>query len=540
MSRPIGNRLDRRTFLRGAGTALAVPMLSSLLPRKAAAQALVAPKRLIIVFHEHGRVVGNGLQCDSQQRCISPYDNGGSQPPLTVQDLWSPGTVTGPLPTNASGTTLNTLPPSTMLAALAPIVNEIVTLDGVDNILRHACTQGMNATDGHNCPGVTALTGVLPSSDGQTAGGASIDYIAGLRLRANAAMAPTYLLAADSGLFYGNVNWFWGPNGSPPSVANPDCDPATAMNTLFANFNAPPPPPTPTLQQILAQNRVSLLDGVLPAFAALRAKVNATDQATLDNHAQFIRDLETSLGTASGGQPTQACSPPNPSSIPNWQTGNTSEGAKDNITTPIVMNLAVQALACDITRSIAINFSADSPTFPWAFPNGSPFSSTDNSLGWHTQIHSTGFLSDASAPGLKTGFNFYGQMFTQLVQLLASTPDIDGSRMLDNTLVVWASPMGYGSSHACFNVPIVMAGMKSAFPKGQGRHVVCNRNSLNDLWAEVLRMLGGTDATFGATGTLGSFPGAASTNCSLAYCQDYGYPGFITADTPIQMGPIDL
>src|SRR5579864_5852917 len=104
-------------------------------------------------------------------------------------------------------------------------------------------------------------------------------------------------------------------------------------------------------------------------------------------------------------------------------------------------------------------------------------------------------------------------MFTLLVQSLAKTQDLDGSRMLDNTLIVWVSPLGYGN-HQTFNIPVVLAGGKNlpgAFPKGQGRHVVCaNRNSLGDLWAQVLRMFGGSDMTYGATGTLQSYAG--STN----------------------------
>ena len=69
------------------------------------------------------------------------------------------------------------------------------------------------------------------------------------------------------------------------------------------------------------------------------------------------------------------------------------------------------------------------------------------------------------------------------------------------------SDLGYGSGHYCYNYPVVLAGMKSAFPKGQGRHVVGQVNSLGDLYAQVLRMLGGTDATFGSTGTLSSAVG---------------------------------
>ncbi|HVN32115.1 MAG TPA: hypothetical protein VMT45_09005, partial [Thermoanaerobaculaceae bacterium] len=129
----------------------------------------------------------------------------------------------------------------------------------------------------------------------------------------------------------------------------------------------------------------------------------------------------------------------------------------------------------------------------------------------------------------------YSKYFTKLIQRLAAIRESDGSRMLDNTLVVWVSDLGYGSGHYCYNYPVVLAGMKGAFPKGQGRHVVGQVNSLGDLYAQVLRMLGGSDTTFGSTGTLSTAVGA-STNL----LPQMGRPGLINKDTPLHFGPLDL
>ena len=50
----------------------------------------------------------------------------------------------------------------------------------------------------------------------------------------------------------------------------------------------------------------------------------------------------------------------------------------------------------------------------------------------------------------------------------------------------------------------MLAGLKSAFPAGQGRHLKSERRSLGDLFAQALRMLElGDDMTYGASGTLG-------------------------------------
>jgi hypothetical protein len=117
---------------------------------------------------------------------------------------------------------------------------------------------------------------------------------------------------------------------------------------------------------------------------------------------------------------------------------------------------------------------------------------------------------------------------------MAAIRESDGSRLLDNTLVVWVSDLGYGSGHYCYNYPVLLAGMKRAFPKGQGRHVVGQVNSLGDLYAQVLRMLGGSDTTFGSTGTLSSAAG------SINYMSQFGRSGLINKDTPLHFGPLDL
>ena len=145
--------------------------------------------------------------------------------------------------------------------------------------------------------------------------------------------------------------------------------------------------------------------------------------------------------------------------------------------------------------------------------------------------------SDAPSPAsLTKAFGFYAKYFTKLIQRLAAVQDTDGSRLLDNTLVVWVSDLGYGSGHYCWNYPVVLAGLKSAFSKGQGRHVVGQVNSLGDLYAQVLRLLGGNDTSFGSTGTLSSAVGTASFN----FYPQMGRPGLITKDTPLHFGALDL
>lgn len=500
---------SRRSFLTGVGgSMLALPLLESIGPRRAFADP-VAPKRFILFRHNHGRVIGNGLTRSG-----------------VVQDLWSPRATTGALPAGMSP----------LLAPLDAVRNEIVTIDGIDNVVRHGGS-GQSAIDGHHFPTLTSLTCVLPRGD-SSGGGPSIDYVIGDRLRANAAMPASIIVNADSG----NCSLsgtYWGQNGTPPTYANPCGDPADAIRMLFQNVTPSGPPPTPTLTDRLHNRRRSALDRVLADFEVMKQRVSVRDRQRLDQHATFIRSLETRLSSSNMSNPTQGCQPLNPNDVPARASEYSYSAANDDISVPIIVESVVQALACDVTRSIGFDFGSDVPTFDWLYPQGSPFLGTN----WHASIHGAPELSDQPVPELRPTLQFFASTFAALVQRLAAVTDVDGRRMLDNTLILWVSDLGYGATHACFNIPVVLAGMGSAFPQGQGRHLaIPGRASLGDLYAQVLRMFGGTDMSFGATGTLASLVGSRNhqENCNENFCSSMGFPGYITPDTPLHSGPLNL
>ncbi len=501
-------RIGRRLFLQGSGGLVALPLLEALLPARA--HAATAPKRFILMTHHHGRLIGNGK-----------VSNG------VMQDAWSPLTATGALPAAMSP----------LLAPLAAIRDEVVTLDRVDNLVRHLAT-GTGANDGHQWAIDTYLTQRPPVADGKL-GGPSIDHIVGERLRASTAMPASMMIDMNSGngAF---IEGFAGANATAPNCLNPNGSPRTAVTRLFQNVQpGGAPPQTPSARDRLVKARGAVLGGVAEDFAAVRGKVGATDKARLDQHLDFLSDTRARLGVTQPTMTPAACQPMAASDVPAIVEQYSYSSAHDDVAAPVLIDAVVRALVCDVSRSIALNFASDVPTFDWLYPGGTPFSSEV----WHAQIHSSGGLSGAAPTNVKPTAVWYAQMFTQLVQKLAATTDVDGQRMLDNTLVLWVSDLGYGSSHGCFNVPVVMAGLKSAFSKGQGRHVVpAQRASLADVYAQVLRMFGGGDMTFGVTGTLASVAGTRAQSCDggTTWCSDYGFPGHVGPDTPLHLGPLDL
>jgi len=493
-------RIDRRRFLVGsAGALLTLPMLEWYAPRSAFAQAVSAPKRLIVMLHSNGRTAGNG------------HDG---------QDNWSPGSKTGPLP--ATGDI------SPMLASLGEIRNEIVTIDGVDNLVRHMTGD----SDGHYSAEVTCVTCVLPKRD-KTGGGPSIDYVAGERLRATPSQRAAVLFPASpmsEEFVYESSQQFYGANGTEPARVH--SNPAKSLIELFGSAPTPnQPPATKTLHDRLVARRGSILDAVAKDYTALSQRVSAADRTRLEQHAAFIRNIETRLSGAGGGIVAQSCARPDPTKIPPFDPEDARRGQLDALITPHTIENLVMALACDVTRVGTLHFQLDDYTFPSEFTGASPLGGQEN---WHALIHNTPSLSDEPQPDLTRGFQFFGKMFTLLVKRLSEVVDVDGRRLLDNTLVMWVSDLGYGSAHFDFNNPVILAGMKDAFVNGQGRHLVTPRRSLGDLYAQVLRMLGGTDTTFGLTGKLGD-SGVSDLNAGSGFSESY-----IKPTLGLHLGTLDL
>jgi hypothetical protein len=500
-------RIDRRRFLTGAaGSVLALPMLEATMPRLAFGQGAAPPKRLVVILHPHGRWVGNGTKTGA-----------------ATQDNWSPLQQTGPYPATGN------LSPA--LASLSEMRKELVTIDGVDNLVRHMVSD----PDGHKPASLTCLTCARPTST-MKGGGPSIDFVAGERLRASGAQQSALVFpesAMDFPWRYAGTE-FYRANGTPPTLV--ESNPAQAIQDLFGSLTmSTTPPPKPTLHDRLVSRRPSILDAVAKSYVALEKGVSAADRDRLAQHANFIQTLETRLGGGGGTALAKGCAKPDASLIPKYDPAANQRCDLDGQVTPWIIENLVMSLACDVTRVASLHFSNNNdPTYSSEFTGTSPFAGGNNH---HAMVHDTPQLSATNAAPLTQAFQFHDKMALRLIKRLSEVTDTDGSRLLDNTLVLWVGDMGYGATHAVFNVPVVMAGMKSAFPKGQGRHVVLpQRHSLGDLYAQVLRMLGGSDMTFGATGKIGD-SGLSGDKGLNTYA---GYPGYITGNVPLHSGPLDL
>ena len=499
-----GGRLDRRHFLLGAGgAALALPMLREFAPKTARGGGEVtAPKRIVIVHHFHGRMTGG-----------SPAGN-------VVTDNWSPSQSTGPLP--ATGDI------SPLLAAIGSVRDRIVTLDGIDDLVRHMTGD----PDGHRPANLTALTCVPPSSQ-YTAGGPSFDYAAGVLLRASESQRASIVFPASASDPSRYTTYpFYGTNGTPAYAVSPS--PLEALVEVFGPPMPAEPPPTKTLRDRLVGRRKSILDGVATEYTALSKSVSPSDRLQLERHADYIRMLETHLG----GTLAADCMRPSEASIPGYNLADNPNGALDAQITPWQIENLVMSLACDVTRVAALHFfqTDNHSTFPSAFDGNSPIAPEQ----LHTMIHESANPDSSSAQIIRQGFGEIGMLYTRLIERLAEVIDLDGNPLLDNTLVIWLSELGYGG-HLNFNIPVVLAGLPAAFSEPQGRHVVLpQRHSMGDLFTKALDMVGVPNTTFGFQGRVGDTGVSQGDIASWAGFGGSTGEAYVTLDRSLHNGPFEI
>lgn len=169
---------------------------------------------------------------------------------------------------------------------------------------------------------------------------------------------------------------------------------------------------------------------------------------------------------------------------PNAPTEINAETAIDRVS-----DLAAAALGCGLTRIVSVQTRIadnDNSLYPWV--------GLDTG-GHHTLSHDSGAAAQAS---LSQVYRWYAGRFAHLLDQLANTPDVDGTSVLDNTLVIWGSELGQAWDHNIDNVPFVLAGGAAGKLSG-GRYLTVNSPRQNRLLVSACHAMGMADVeTFGS------------------------------------------
>ncbi|QDT75430.1 DUF1552 domain-containing protein [Lacipirellula limnantheis] len=433
--------LQRRTFLRGLGAALAVPFMESALPRSAWASAANAgkpPLRMAFLF----------------------IPNGAHMPD------WTPATE-GP----------GFILPRT-LEPLAGVQQKIQVLSG----LSHA--QGFALGDGagdHARSAATFLTGVHPvKTDGKgIQAGISVDQIAAQQLGKTTRFSSLELgieegrLAGgcDSGYscaYSNNISW-----RSPTMPAGKEVNPRQLFDRMFGGGGEEDRSQSRAKRDL---ERKSILDLVQQDARGLRRQLAQSDARKLDQYLEGVREIEKRID-APADELYVDDQLNRPRGVPNGYDKHSR----------LMGDLLAVALQADMTRVAS-----------WMFANeGSDrsYQLIDVAEGHHSLSHHQG---DAEKQAKIAKINrFHMEQFAHFLGRLDAVREADGSTLLDNTMVVYGSGLGDGNRHNHDDLPIILAGGGAAGFVG-GRHLKYDTGTpLMNLY---LKMLHAADVKVDAVG----------------------------------------
>ena len=419
--------LPRRTFLRGLGTTLALPMLDAMVPALSA-KSTKAPPRLGFVY------VSNGV----------------------IQEQWNPSTV-------GAGFEL-----SPILKPLEPVRDYVNVISGLAHL--QADTFG-DGTGDHPRASAAWLTGVhafdrtKPGVEVRLA--TSADQLIARQIGKGTQVSSLELNldmptqgACDSGdCFYVNtVSWR---NETTPNPT--EAHPRIVFERLFGDGGS-------TAERLaLAKNTGSILDSVTQEVNRLAHSLGAGDRTKLNEYLDSVREIEQRIQNteAQGAQSIEL--PDRPIDIPDTFDAHAK----------LMFDLQALAFRADITRVFSMIMARE--LSPRTYPN----------IGVPEQHHPVSHhRNDPELIAKKAKIDTYHvQLLTYFLQKLQATPDGDGS-LLDHSLILYGGGMGNGNLHRHSDLPCLLGGKLGGQFK-TGRHLHYPENTpMTNLLLTILDKVG--------------------------------------------------
>lgn len=437
--------LPRRTFLRGLGTAVALPMLDAMSPAFArpAREAAKGATRLAFIY------VPNGI---------------------IMQD-WTP---------EATGRGFE-LPKT--LEPLKAQQDSLLILSGLTQNNGRALGDGPGD---HARAAASYLTGVHPR---KTAGadikcGISADQVAAQAL-GRATRFASIELGCEDGRLVGNcdsgyscaysnsISWRGEATPMPPEV-----NPRVVFERLFGSGEAGESPAARARRE---RYRKSILDLVSEDAQSLQATLGPTDRRKLDEYLTGIREIERRIETA---EQSQQATPE--IEAPEGVPAEFSEHVR------LMFDLLAVAFETDMTRIATFMMAREGSN------------RTYREIGVADPHHGISHhRNDAALIAKLAQINrFHVELFARFVGRLKATQDGDAT-LLDRSILIYGSGLSDGNRHWHHDLPVLIAGGGNGAWK-TGRHIQYPKDTpMTNLFLTVLDRMGVRAETIGdSTGKL--------------------------------------
>jgi hypothetical protein len=428
-------QIPRRTFLRGLGTAVALPMLESMMPAISFAASEAGgpktfPKRMAFVYVPNGQNMAD----------------------------WTPKTV---------GVDFD-LP--TILQPLEAHQEDFLVLSGLAHDKGRA--NGDGAGD-HARASASYLTGCQPRKTHgvDIKAGVSVDQIAASKIGKQTRFASLELgcdrsqLAGncDSGYscaYSYNISWRTDATPMPPEV-----DPRSVFDRLFTNGK---PGETAEARAKRELYHKSILDFVLEDANRLKSDLGYTDRRKLDEYMTSVRELEMRIERAekyAAELPGQM----RPAGIP--------KEFEQHIR--LMYDLLVLAFQTDTTRISTFVVAHDGSNRPYPFIGVTE--------GHHDLSHHGN--DETKKEKIAKINRFHTTQFAYFLEKLKSVKEGEGT-LLDNSMIVYGSGLADGNAHAHDQLPVLLAG-KCGGAIHPGRHIRYEKETpMTNLFMSMLERLG--------------------------------------------------
>ncbi|RPI54509.1 MAG: DUF1552 domain-containing protein [Acidobacteria bacterium] len=440
-------QLPRRTFLRGMGSVVALPMLDAMMPSLVRAAYAASPSRMAILYFP------NGVQMDTWS-------------------IQTEGDI-APLPESLPRT----------LAPLMKYRNDITVLSGltVDGGRAHGDGPG-----DHGRAGASYLTGAHPKKTfgKDLQAGVSMDQYAAGAI-GNATRFASLELGCEEGIQGGNcdngyscaysnsISW------RTPSTPNPpEIRPRAVFERLFGSGEVERDPVKRARNE---KYQKSVLDSVLQDARRLERSLGVSDRRKLDEYMYAVRDIETRI------QKTEGESVLNP----DLERPSPSVPENYNEHTRIMFDLMTAAFQTDSTRIVTFLMAIEQSNRAYR-EIGIPDSH-------HGLTHHGGDKEKIEKCILINQYQV--EQFAYFIDKLKATTDGDGT-LFDHIMVNYGS--GLSRDHDHDNLPTVITGKGNGLFH-LGRHVkYANETPLANLHVAMMNKMGIPAENFAdSTGKLG-------------------------------------
>ena len=436
--------LSRRTFLRGTGVTLALPLLESMVPaRTALAQTAAAPKtRMGSIYIPHG----------------------------ATMDKWTP---------SGEGTAFEF---SEILQPLEPFRDRVCVVSNLAHAPVAPWTgEDTGGAENHVRAAAVFLSGAHPVKKNEAHVGVTVDQVAALHVGQDTplpsielALEPLNLNCGDAGFTCAYRNTLsWKSATLPLPMEN---NPQLVFERLFGDGS--------TDAQRLERRRQSqsLLDSIKGQVPSLEKDLPAGDRRRLRDYLDEVREIERRVQHFDSKLSADLDLPEAPAGIP----------ADFEAHLKLMFDLQVLAYKAEITRISTLMLAREN--------SNAVYQASGVREGFHNASHHSNERKNMDQFAVINRYHI--GMLTYFLDKLRATPDGDGN-LLDHSLILYGSSLSDGNEHNFDPLPVILAGGASGQLRG-GRHVkFAPHTPMSNLLLTMLDKLGArVDSIGDSTGRL--------------------------------------